>query len=57
MKIVEQYLRAVGYSLPMKKREDVTRELHSLMMEESIAWMYRKLLKNYPKTGTNVGVS
>ncbi len=34
MKILEQYIRSVAYSLPYSKRTDVTRELRSLMLDE-----------------------
>ncbi len=34
MKIVEQYLRAVGYKLPWKSRKDITEELRSLLMDQ-----------------------
>ena len=34
MKIVEQYLRAVGSKLPWKSRKDITEELRSLLMDQ-----------------------
>ena len=34
MKIVEQYLRAVGSKLPWKSRRDITEELRSLLLDQ-----------------------
>jgi hypothetical protein len=34
MKLIEQYLRAISYNLPLSKRKDVVEELRSLMMDE-----------------------
>ena len=34
MKIIEQYLKAIGYALPVGKRKDIQEELRSLLLDE-----------------------
>lgn len=34
MKIIDQYIHAIGQKLPMKGREDIKKELHSLLLDD-----------------------